>query len=57
MVVMISQEPPLYLDSVPLQRPRKMPPSGDSQFILDLLAKSVAKVNSQGEKRKIHEFN
>ena len=32
-----------------------MPPSGDSQFILDLLAKSVAKVNSQGEKRKIHE--
>ena len=54
MVVMISQVPLVYLEYVPLQRSRTMPPSGDSQFILDLLAKSVAKVNSQGGKREIH---
>ena len=32
-----------------------MPPSGGNQFILDLLAKSVAKVNSLGLKRETQE--
>ena len=32
-----------------------MPPSGDSQFVLDLLAKSVVKVNKQGVKEETQE--
>ena len=38
---------------VSLQRPNTVPPSDGSQLILDLLAKSVDKVNSRGGERKI----